>query len=140
MSDDLILQLALQAMHDEDVLPVMLDAIEETGWDATPAKWLWEDNRALIWVELTVSSWPRAVAAVLLFAGWPTSWPLAERCRVTWVTEGWHVRVEDPRPNVRVTAIDRSAGIITVGATRVVESDRPATPLALRANLKRWER
>ena len=81
-----------------------------------------EDNRALIWVELTVSSWPRAVAAVLLFAGWPTSWPLAERCRVTWVTEGWHVRVEDPRPNVRVTAIDRSAGIITVGATRVVES------------------
>lgn len=41
MSDDLILQLALQAMHDEDALPVMLDAIEETGWDATPAKWLW---------------------------------------------------------------------------------------------------
>ena len=44
MSDDLILQLALQAMHDEDALPVMLDAIEETGWDATPAKWLWEDK------------------------------------------------------------------------------------------------
>ena len=42
MSDDLILQLALQAMHDEDALPVMLDAIEETGWDATPAKWLWK--------------------------------------------------------------------------------------------------
>ena len=100
MSDDLILQLALQAMHDEDALPVMLDAIEETGWDATPAKWLWEDNRALIWVELTVSSWPRAVAAVLLFAGWPASWPLAERCRVTWVT-GAGVRVEDPRPNPR---------------------------------------
>ena len=44
-----------------------------------------------------------------------------------------------PAPIVRKTA-GATAGIITVGATRVVESDRPATPLALRANLKRWER
>lgn len=81
MSDDLILQLALRAMHDEDALPVMLDAIEETGWDATPAKWLWEDNRDLTWTESPARTWPRSVAAVLLFADWPTSWPLADRCQ-----------------------------------------------------------
>lgn len=88
---DLILKLALQAMTDTSVsydetapasFVVFLDALEEFGWypiDRTPEKVLellgekprWESARL---------AFARAVAAVLLFEGWPQHWELATQC------------------------------------------------------------
>ena len=64
MSDDLILQLALQAMHDEDALPDARTPSGDRG-DATPAKWVWEEPApADMSRAIDVSSHPCAVAAV----------------------------------------------------------------------------
>ena len=90
--------LALAAIDDDDARVVLADAIEESGWC---------DDRAVMfvhgvtwrsvdppfdstWFAETLKPGPglvgestltRAIAAVLLFGLWPTSWTLAERCR-----------------------------------------------------------
>lgn len=83
MTDETLLGLALQAMTDDDAIAVLQDA----AFELTP-----EQNRRLSDRVLEHFSWweintgPRvnafAIAAVLLFESWPTSWPLAERCKL----------------------------------------------------------
>lgn len=88
---DLVLKLALQVMVDQSVsvnedaptsYVVLLDALEEMGWwpvDQLPLVVLEMLGSKPRWESAKVS-FVRAIAAYLLFEGWPTSWPLADRC------------------------------------------------------------
>lgn len=104
-TEERILALALDACYDDDAKLVLSDAIEETGWRASirypePGEELYSNVGKLL---ALVTWWVdgddrplnrehcRAIAAVLLFRDWPTSWPLAKRCRVSplqdWLSE-----------------------------------------------------
>ena len=76
MTNEDLCALALAAIDDEEGWLVVKDAIEEMGWSTSYE----ECGHAGIAISAG-SGYPRAVAAVLLFGGWPTRWELAERCR-----------------------------------------------------------
>lgn len=122
--NDLILQLALQAIEDSDALEVLQDALIELGPNVEvlvqPIKPTRTSNgliigfrRGAIRVTLgeDVYTWPLepgieysrdyfapAIAAVLLFRDWPTEWTLARRCEITaadrWRAQGLDLFVE----------------------------------------------
>lgn len=90
MTKDQLCALALAAIDDETARVVLDDAmLESAWWDErfwTAAGWPWA---ASIWpgqeAFMSNAAWltgmgQRAVAAVLLFGDWPTSWPLASGC------------------------------------------------------------
>jgi len=90
---DHITALALLAMDDPDALQVLEDAMLEDGRDwlfayeihttdgwGRCASWLYPVGALSLLHELTPR--PRVIAAIGLFQCWPTSWPLAARCRV----------------------------------------------------------
>jgi hypothetical protein len=93
MNRDELCRLALAAIDDADARPVLSDALEETGWwderveGAVEPKFnrrVWT-TATLSWVMVERGDRPNlylasAVAAVLLFGDWPTSWPLASAC------------------------------------------------------------
>jgi hypothetical protein len=126
---DLILKLALQAMHDEDALPVLADAIEDADWHPRDRVHLSMDPGlavALITVDSQPDGWPlyehhvRAIAALLLFGRWPTSWPLADRC---WDNDVYEVRLSAPvnfEPGMSVTVVSDGTAFM-VNEDAVVE-------------------
>lgn len=95
MTKDQLCALALAAIDDAETRQVLADAIEETGWwdeRAEGTDWIKSGGGSTrIW-STADGGWvmvrrgdrglffSRAIAAVLLFGGWPTSWPLADRC------------------------------------------------------------
>lgn len=103
MTTEQLCALALAAIDDADARIVLADAIEESGWwhpvlteprDPTTGLRMgmrmvgqipWQDREEFIGAiqmsALGLGTRCRAIAAVLLFGSWPTSWPLAEMCR-----------------------------------------------------------
>lgn len=77
MKPETLCALALAAIVDADARVVLLDAIEESGWwdDRLSA---WGARRPLHYLD---DDAVHAIAAVLLFGDWPTSWQLAAECQ-----------------------------------------------------------
>jgi len=94
-----LLELALRALDDPDAAVVLGDAVLASGWkDHRISGFFTESVDERGWKTRTSfpmlfgtdsfadamsgpgapsTAWARAVAAVLLFDGWPTTWPLA---------------------------------------------------------------
>jgi len=78
VNDELLLQIALRAMADREALPVLQDAILESGYtDFNVANLAVKLGNAS--TESVADNYGAAVAAYMLFIGWPTSWPLADQ-------------------------------------------------------------
>lgn len=108
MTDELLIQIALRAMQDDDALPVLQDAILESGYTDFNVANLSVKLGYLV-TEAIANNYASAVAAFLLFSGWPTSWPLANRCRYVHFID-WKLEIRPPQPNMRISIRDALTG------------------------------
>ena len=102
MSDELLIKLAFQAMVDDDALPVLQDAIVESGYTDFNVANLSAKLGYLV-TENIANNYASAVAAFMLFSCWPTRWPLAYRC---WVNDVY-LDYQSNTPATRLEQIQR---------------------------------
>jgi hypothetical protein len=138
MTSEQLCALALAAIDSDngDGVVVLADAINESGWwhprlsphrndqghydsmrmrGDLPTQERDEFLGAVRRGASSVKSRVRPILAVLLFGEWPTSWPLAERCRlrperrdIPLLPEDYVIRVVPP--SLRATAVRRTGG------------------------------